>query len=154
MAVLMPSGTDVSTAAADDRAVDEVVEGVADEHERRRRAVHLAFVGMAMAEQHELFEHEEHEDAGEQRAERRPAAGALERFGQQREQRHAEQRADRVADQPRDEARPDAVGEEAAARRRRAGRRSCRARSDRGRSRAKARDILLRLRTENIEELE
>ena len=38
-------------------------------HQRRRRAVHLALVGVAVAHQHELFEHEEDEDAGQQRAE-------------------------------------------------------------------------------------
>ena len=34
-------------------------------------AVHLALVGVAVAEQHELLEHEEEQDAGEQRAEDR-----------------------------------------------------------------------------------
>ena len=35
----------------------------------------------------------------------------VERLGQQREQRDAEQRADGVADEPRDEARPNALRE-------------------------------------------
>ena len=54
---------------ADDRAVDEVVERVADEDERRGRAVHLALVGVAVPQQHQLLEDEERQDAGEQRAE-------------------------------------------------------------------------------------
>ena len=86
---------------ADDRAVDEVVKGVADDHQRRRRTVHLALVGVAVAQQHQLFEHEEDQDAGEQRA-RTPAAGAsiVNASGSSAEQRDAEQRADGVADQP------------------------------------------------------
>ena len=64
---------------ADDRAVDEVVKRVADEHQRRGGAVHLALVGVAVAQQHQLLEHEEQQDAGEQRAEdrRRPASERL-----------------------------------------------------------------------------
>ena len=72
----MPSGTDVSTAAHDDRAVDKVVKRVADDDERRRRAVHLALVGVAVAEQHELLENEERQDADEQRAEARVVASS------------------------------------------------------------------------------
>ena len=97
---------------ADDRAVDEVVERVADEDERHGRAVHLALVGVAMAKQHQLLENEERQDAGQQRAEHGGRRQRLERFGQQREQRDAEQRADGVADQPRHEARADALGEQ------------------------------------------
>ena len=78
---------------ADDRAVDEVVKRVADDDERRRRGVHLALVGVAVPQQHELFEDEEHEDAGEQRAEDRRRRHQRQRLGQQREQRDAEQRA-------------------------------------------------------------
>jgi hypothetical protein len=54
---------------ADDGAVDEVVKGIADDDERHRGAVHTAFIGVAVAEQDELFEHEERHDAGQQRAE-------------------------------------------------------------------------------------
>ena len=98
---------------ADDRAVDEVVERVADDDERRRRAVHLALVGVAVAEQHQLLEHEEREDAARAACRTRArGVSGVERFGQQRQQRDAEQRADRVADQPRHQPRADAVGEE------------------------------------------
>ena len=59
----------------DHRAVDERVERVADDHQRRGAAgVHLALVRVvAVAPQHELLEQEEREDAGEQR---RRARGA------------------------------------------------------------------------------
>ena len=96
----------------DDRAVDEVVKGVADEDQRHRRAVHTAFVGVAVAQQHELLEHEKRQDAGQQRAEHGRRPQRVERFGQQRQQRDAEQRADGVADQPRHDAGADALREE------------------------------------------
>ena len=56
--------------SADGRTVDEVVEGVAQQHERRCGAVDAAFVGVAMAQQYQLLEYEEDEDAGQQRSER------------------------------------------------------------------------------------
>ena len=65
-----------------------------------------------MPQQYELLEDEEYENAGEQRAQdpRRPHQG--EGFGQQREQRDAEQRADGIADQPGHDPLPHRVGEE------------------------------------------
>ncbi len=65
---------------ADHRAVHEVVDGAADQHQRRRDAVHLAGVGVTVPPEHGLLEHEEAEDARQQRAEhlrRRPEARAL-----------------------------------------------------------------------------
>ena len=40
-------------------------------------AVHVALVGVAVAQQHQLLEHEEHQDAGEQRAEHRARASSV-----------------------------------------------------------------------------
>ena len=67
----MPSGTEVSTAAQMMAPSMKLWNASPKNHERRRRRVHLALVGVAMAEQDELLEHEEHQDAGEQRAEDR-----------------------------------------------------------------------------------
>ena len=97
---------------ADDRAVDEVVKRVADEEQGRGGAVDLAFVGVAVPEQDQLFEREEEQDAGEQRAEHRGRREQRQGFRQQRQQRHAEQRADRVADQPGHEAGPHVGGKQ------------------------------------------
>ena len=96
----------------DNGAVDEIVKRVADDDDRHRRAVHLAFVGVAVAEQDEFFENEERQDAEQQRPEHRRGAKLIEGFGQQREQRDAEQSADRITHQPRNDARADALCEE------------------------------------------
>ena len=96
----------------DDRAVDEVVERVAEDDQRRRRRVHVAFVGVAVPQQHQFLEDEEDEDPGEERPEYARCCQRLERLGQQRQQRHAEQRADRVADEPRHQPLADVVVEE------------------------------------------
>ena len=113
IAVLMPSGTEVMHRRADDRAVDEVVERVADE--ARSGAV-------APCTWHSsVWQWRSSTSFSSMKKSRMPAssvpntaggASSVERLGQQREQRHAEQRADRVADQPRHEARPHVVGEE------------------------------------------
>ena len=68
---------------ADDRAVDEGVEGVADDDEGGGGVVvHRAFIRLvAMAPDHQLFEHEEREDAAKQRAERGLRRQGIERFG-------------------------------------------------------------------------
>src|SRR5439155_25547727 len=58
--------------------------------------------------EHEFFEDEERDDAGEQRAEDRRRFEIGERFGQQRQERDAEQRADGVTDEPRHDARAHA----------------------------------------------
>jgi hypothetical protein len=84
----------------DDRAVDEIVEGIADEDERHRRGVHLAFVGVTVPKQDELFENEEYQDAGEQRAEYRRGFQLVKRLREKGEQRHAKQGADCITDQP------------------------------------------------------
>ena len=97
--------------AGDDRAVDEIVERVADQHERRG-AVRLAVVGVAMTPQDELLEHEERENAAEQRHAARRARAAGERLRQQPEQRNAEQRADGIADEPRNDRRARAIGKQ------------------------------------------
>ena len=97
---------------ADNRAVDEIVEPVADQDERRGRRVHFAVIGVAMSQQHQLFENEEQHDAAEQRAEHRCRRQHAERFGQQRQQRDAEQRPDGIADQPGHDPLPHRVGEE------------------------------------------
>src|SRR4029453_2515974 len=92
---------------ADDRAVQKIVKGVADEHQRGGGAVNLALVGVAVSQQDELFEHEEDQDAGEQGAKDRLRRQLGERFRQQREQRHAQQGAHGIADQPRHQLGPD-----------------------------------------------
>ena len=97
---------------ADDRAVDEIVKRVADDHERRRRAVHLTLVGVAMVNQHQLLEDEEHENAGQQGAEHGAGVMVFSASGQQREQRDAEQGADGVADEPGTQPAPDVVVEQ------------------------------------------
>ena len=61
---------------SDHDAVEEVVEGIADEHHRRRHAVRFAVVRVAMAPQHELFEHEEQHDAREHGTEN-PSRGEM-----------------------------------------------------------------------------
>jgi hypothetical protein len=63
--------------------------------------VHGAFVRVvAVPPDHELLEQKEGEDPREQRAERGGRGQFLQRFGQQRQQRDAEQRADGIADGP------------------------------------------------------
>ena len=52
-----------------DRAIDEVVERVADDDGEHAAVVHFAVVGVTVAPQHQLLEHEEQQDADEQRAE-------------------------------------------------------------------------------------
>jgi len=88
------------------------VKRIADEHERHRGAMNLAFIGMAMTKQDQLLEDEEGQDAGQQRAEDGRRSKRIERFRQQREERDAEECADRVADQPRHEARPHLLCEQ------------------------------------------
>ena len=97
---------------ADDRAVDEIVKGVTDDHQRRRGTVHLALVGVAMVNQHQLLENEKHEDAGQQGAEHGARRDGLQRFREQREKRDPEQRSDGVADETRHQSAPDVVGEQ------------------------------------------
>ncbi len=97
---------------ADDRPVDEVVERVAHEHQRRRGAVHPALVGVAVPQQHQLLENEEDENAGQQRAEDHGRRHERECLGQEREERDAEQRADGVTDQPRHDSAAQGIGEE------------------------------------------
>jgi hypothetical protein len=106
--VLTPSGIDVSN----HRTVDEVVEGVADEHEGRGAVVHLAIMRVAVPPEHQLFQDEEEEDTGEQCRERLCRRQLLERLRQDCEQRHAEQGADGVADEPRHQLRAGGIGEE------------------------------------------
>ena len=68
----------------DDGTIDEVVEGVADEHREDAAVVHFAVVSVAVAPEHQLLEDEEREDADEQRREhlrrgpgfRAPSAGS------------------------------------------------------------------------------
>ncbi len=74
--------------------------------------MHLALVGVAMAQEHDLFENEEHENAGEERSEHDWRRQCVQRFRQEREQRDTKQRADRVADEPRHDAGTDAIGEQ------------------------------------------
>jgi hypothetical protein len=62
--------------------------------------VHLAFVGVTVPKQDELFENEEDQDAREQRTEDRRGFQLVKRLGEKGEQRHAKQGADRVTDQP------------------------------------------------------
>ena len=52
----------VDGGGGDDRAVDEVVEAVTDQNERRRRPVEIAVVVMAVAPDQELLEGEEGQD--------------------------------------------------------------------------------------------
>ncbi len=75
-------------------------------------AVHLTLVGMAMPQQHELFEYEEGQNACDQRVEDPLRRKLGECFWQQREQRHTQQRADGVADQPRHQTGPDGSREQ------------------------------------------
>ncbi len=84
----------------------------AEDGERHRGAVNLAFVRVAVAQQHELLEHEEGEDAEKERAEDGGRAQRFERFRQQGEERDTQQRADGVADQPWDETCSNALGHE------------------------------------------
>ena len=67
---------------------------------------------------HQFLEQKERENADEQRAERMRRRNVVERFGQQREQRDAEQRADGVADQPRNELDAEVIAEKQEGRRR------------------------------------
>ena len=121
-AVLTPSGSDVSTAAPIIAPSTKLWNASPMSTSDAAVAVHLALVGVAVAPEHQLLEHEEEQDAGEQRLEDPRRRQQAERLGQQREQRDAEQRADGVAHQPRHQARADRVGEEQQRRRRRAGR--------------------------------
>jgi hypothetical protein len=74
--------------------------------------MHFAVVpGMTVPPQDQLFEQEEGQNSGEQRAERDGWLKRAERLGQQREQGDAEQRPDRVADQPGEQPHADPVAE-------------------------------------------
>jgi len=82
----------------DDRAVDEVVERVADEHERHgasRRAP--ALVGVAMPKQHQLLEDEEVRDAASSVPNTAGGTAFSRASGSSASSRDAEQRADGVA---------------------------------------------------------
>src|SRR5581483_747703 len=68
--------------------------------ERSAGAVHVALVRVAVTPERQLLEHEEDEDAAEERREHAPRAQRRERLGQQLDKRDAQQRADRVADEP------------------------------------------------------
>ena len=96
----------------DQDAVDEIVEGVADDDHHAAaavivlrhggRVVRLALLDVAVAPQHQLFQHEERQDAGEYGArDLLDAVGHAEGVGQDFEEHGAEQRAHRVADEDR-----------------------------------------------------
>jgi hypothetical protein len=74
----------------------------------------VAVLFVAVPPEHELFQDEEREDAGEQRAERGRWRQLFECLRHQAEQRRAEQRAHRVGNEPGDDAFADgaARGEE------------------------------------------
>ena len=97
---------------ADHRAVHEVVDGPADQHQRRRDAVHLAGVGVTVPPEDGLLEDEEPENPRQQRPEHLRRRPKLERLGQQRHQRHAQQGPDGVAHQPRHQARAPGGGQQ------------------------------------------
>ena len=97
---------------ADDHAVDEIVERVAEQHHGRSRAVGLAIVRVAMAPENEFLEEEEQHDAAKQRTQHSPRRKLAECLRQQHEQRHAEQRADRIADEPRNDFQSNSIVEE------------------------------------------
>ena len=90
----------------DDGSVDKVVKRVADDHHLCGSAVHLTVVSVAMAQQHELLQHEERDDAGEERAEHLTRRQLGKSLGNETEQCDAEQRAHGVTDQPRHELGP------------------------------------------------
>ena len=94
----------------DQHAIQQVVERVAPEDQRRGRAVavvilrtmRLAGVHVAMAPEHHLLEHEEGDDAaGERKADAVRAGAGIERMRQERKQRGPEQRAGREAHEVR-----------------------------------------------------
>ena len=66
---------------ADNGAVDEVVKGVAEQDQRRRNAMNLALVGVAVAQEDQLLQYEENEDAEQKRPEHRPGPQSFERLG-------------------------------------------------------------------------
>jgi len=88
------------------------MEGVADQHRQHAAVVDFAVVRVTVPPQHQLLEDEEQEDADEQRGEDVLRRQLLERLGQDRQHRRAEQCADRVADQPRDQPRPRRIVDE------------------------------------------
>ena len=90
---------------ADHRAVHEVVNGASNQHQRRRDAMHFAGVGVTVSPENGLFEDEEAEDSRQQRAEDLRGGSELERLGQQRHQRDAQQCPHGITDQPRHQAR-------------------------------------------------
>ncbi len=63
----------------DNRTIDEIVEGVSDEHREHGAVVHLAVVRVTVPPQHELFKDEEQEDAEQQRSEDSRRGQLLER---------------------------------------------------------------------------
>ena len=65
MAVLIPERHRGQHRRTHDRAVQKIVKCIAHDDERRRGAVHVTFVRVAMPEQNELFENEEREDPRE-----------------------------------------------------------------------------------------
>jgi hypothetical protein len=89
------------------------MERVADDDEGRGAAgMDLALVPlavMAVAPQHEFLEEKESQNTSQQCPERRARRQRRERFGEQREQRDAQQRADGIADRPRYEPRAQVV---------------------------------------------
>ncbi len=102
----------------DQDAVDEIVESVADHDQqpgatvivgRRLRLVRLAMVVMTVPPEHQLFQHEEEQDAEQHRRRHAVRVAMLERVRQDLEEGRAEQRADRVRDQHADALRPERI---------------------------------------------
>jgi hypothetical protein len=95
----------------DQYSIDKVVKGVSDHDHHaaasmivlcRERLMRFALLDVAVAPQHEFFQHKENQDAGENS--RRYPLGALghaKRVRQNIEEHRAEQRTDRKADQYR-----------------------------------------------------
>jgi hypothetical protein len=110
-AAMMPSS--LQECGGDQHAVDEVVHGIAHDDQQPAAAlfvlvpvVHLAVLGMAVAPEQELLQHEEGEDAGEDRDRSLARRAFFERVRDHLEERGAEQRTDRVRHQHRYPARP------------------------------------------------
>ena len=83
----------------------------ADENQRGAAVMGRTIVLVAVSPDDQLLQHEETEDAGQQRGEDEPSVQQIERLRQERQERDTEQRADREADERRDDLMPHGLPE-------------------------------------------
>ena len=119
-AVTIPSSRTLEKGRRDENSVHEIVESVADQDQqtgtsmivgRRLRVMRFAMVVVAMAPQHQFFQHEESQDAEQDRRRHAVRIAVLERVRQDLEKSRAEKGTDRIGNQHIDMVRADRDGQ-------------------------------------------